>query len=67
MLSGIIITEQNIYEYVVEPAAIGSKRYVVWYTKSGQPAMCVIEGSLSKNQAEDADFVKSLILKQEEG
>ena len=67
MLSGIIITEQNIYEYVIEPSAIDSKRYVVWYIKSGQPTMCVIEGSLSKSEAEDADFVKSLILKQEEG
>ena len=62
-----LITEQNIYEYHIDTLATDDSKYIVWYTKSGQPKMYVLNKVFSKSQAENADFIKLLILKREEG
>lgn len=64
--NGTIFTEKNIYEFYTEPSLRVPHKYIVWYLKSGQPLMNVLDGLFSKSQIEDMDYIADKITEQEE-
>lgn len=64
--SGVIVTDNNIYEFQIEPSLRVSDKFIIWYAKSGQPSMTVLKGLFTREQAQDWDFISDKILEQEE-
>ena len=61
-MTGIIMDEENIIEYSVEPLLLSPQEYSISYTLSGQPVQYVLPRYFSKSQAMDRDFVEERIL-----
>ena len=65
MKQGTFVTEENIYEFLIEESFFGHNKYIVSYIKSGQPTTHVIEKLFPKSQIEDDSNIVKVILKQE--
>lgn len=59
------VTDKNIYEFSVEESILSPDKYIISYTKSGQPTTHVIEKLFSKSQIEDDSNIVKVILEQE--
>ena len=65
MKQGTFVTEENIYEFLIEESFFGHNKYIISYIKSGQPTTHVIEKLFSKSQIEDDNNIIKAILEQE--
>lgn len=65
MKQGTLVTDKNIYEFLIEESIFGHNRYIISYVKSGQPTTHVIEKLFSKSQIEDDNTIVKAILGQE--
>lgn len=65
MKQGTLVTDKNIYEFLIEESIFGHNRYIISYVKSGQPTTHVIENLFSKSQIEDDNTIVKAILEQE--
>ena len=65
MKQGTLVTDKNIYEFLIEESIFGHNRYIISYMKSGQPTTYVIEKLFSKSQIEDDNTIVKAILGQE--
>lgn len=60
-----LVTDKNIYEFLIEESIFGHNQYIISYVKSGQPTTHVIEKLFSKSQIEDDNTIVKAILEQE--